>query len=104
VAERRRIGKYEILEEIDRGGFAAVHRAHNATRAFAPKVLHSSWTTNPRLTTCLHCETRATDYLQHPRVFAAYQAGEVKDRLCLAMECLSSCTSRALWKVRGYCH
>jgi serine/threonine protein kinase len=41
-----RLGKYEILEEIDHGGFATVYKARdpNLDQVVAVKVLHGGYT------------------------------------------------------------
>jgi len=50
VTARRRIGKYEILEEIGRVGFAVASKARDTKldRVVAPKVLRPQRTTDPK--------------------------------------------------------
>jgi serine/threonine protein kinase len=49
MTEPTRIGKYEILEEIGRGGFAGVYSARDTEldRVVALKVLHPQLTPTP---------------------------------------------------------
>ena len=44
----RELGKYELLEEIGRGGFAVVYRVRDIEldREVALKVLHPYWTSD----------------------------------------------------------
>ncbi len=81
------IGKYEILEELGRGGFAVVYRARDTAldRVVALKVLHAHWATEPQFATRFRQEARAAAGLRHPNIVPVYDTGEADGQLYIAM-------------------
>jgi WD40 repeat protein len=81
------LGKFEILEEIGRGGFAVVYKARDATldRLVALKVLHPQLTADPKFLQRFHQEAQAAAGLHHPHIVTVYEAGEEAGQHYLAM-------------------
>jgi serine/threonine protein kinase len=79
------LGKYEILEEIGRGGFAVVYRARDTVldRIVALKVLHPHWTADAGFVACFHREARAAARLRPPHIVTVHDAGEAEGALSL---------------------
>jgi len=98
MTESRRIGKYEILEEIGRGGFAVVYKARDTEldREVALKVLHPYWTADPGFAARFRREARAAARLRHPHVVTVYEAGAAEGQLYIAMEYLPGRTLQEL--------
>ena len=63
-----KLGKYEILEEIGRGGFAVVYKARDITlnRIVALKVLHPQLTTDLKFVQRFRQEAQTAAGLRHP--------------------------------------
>jgi eukaryotic-like serine/threonine-protein kinase len=103
MTEPKRIGKYEILEEIGRGGFAAVYKARDPSldRIVALKVLHPYWSEDPSFATRFRGEARAAAKLRHPNIVTVYETGEADGQLYIAMEYLPGRTLRALLGEEG---
>jgi formylglycine-generating enzyme required for sulfatase activity len=99
----KRIGKYEILEEIGRGGFAVVYRACDTEldREVALKVLHPYWTNDPGFAARFRREARAAARLRHPHIVTVYEAGEAEGQLYIAMEYLPGRTLQELLEAEG---
>jgi formylglycine-generating enzyme required for sulfatase activity/predicted Ser/Thr protein kinase len=99
----KKLGKYEILEEIGRGGFAVVYKARDPDldRIVALKVLHPYWTEDPSFATRFHQEARAAANLRHPNIVTVYETGEAEGRLYIAMEYLPGRTLQDLLKAQG---
>jgi hypothetical protein len=99
----KRIGKYEILEEIGRGGFAVVYRARDTEldRQVALKLLHPYWTNDPGFAARFRREARTAARLRHPHVVTVHEAGEAKGQLYIAMEYLPGRTLRELLEAEG---
>jgi len=97
------LGKYEILEEIGRGGFAVVYRARDTEldREVALKVLHPYWTNDPGFAARFRREARAAARLRHPHIVTVYETGEGKGQLYIAMEYLPGRTLQALLEAEG---
>jgi serine/threonine protein kinase len=78
MAEPKRIGKYEILEEIGRGGFATVYKAHDTEldQGGALKALYPQLTTDPEFIHRFHQEARTAVGLYHPHIVTTYDLGE----------------------------
>jgi hypothetical protein len=89
-----RLGKYEILEEIGRGAFAAVYKARDTEldRDVALKVLHPQLTTDPKFIQGFRREARTAARLQHPHIVTVHEVGEDAGQHYLAMALLSGRT------------
>jgi len=98
-----RIGKYEIIEKLGRGGFAIVYKARDVEleRVVALKVLHAHWAENKEFVERFRQEARAAARLRHPHIVTVYEAGEAGDQLYIAMEYLPGRTLQALLEAEG---
>ena len=86
----RTLGKYKIVEEIGRGGFATVYKAIDATlnRTVALKVLVAPPPGDPTFLERFWREARTAANLKHPNIVSIYEVAEIEGRYCLAMEFL----------------
>jgi predicted Ser/Thr protein kinase len=82
------LGKYEILNEIGKGGFGTVYRAKDTVldREVALKVLKPAWLDDSRAVTMFYREARAAAKLAHPCIVTIFDMGEAEGRLYIAME------------------
>ena len=87
---KQRFGRYEIFEEIGRGGFAAVFRAVDVSleRQAALKILHSLLMQDVHLRARFLQEARSTASLNHPNIVTIYEIGEIEGKIFIAMELL----------------
>ncbi|MEE8442363.1 MAG: protein kinase, partial [Dehalococcoidia bacterium] len=87
---QRRIGHYEVLEEIAAGGQGAVYRARdiNLGRIVALKVLHPHIARDPQFRERFLREARMAASLTHPNVVTIYDVGEDDSQLYMTMEFL----------------
>jgi len=88
MAELSRLGRYELLQELGRGGFATVYRARDTKldRVVALKVLHPYWSEDPAFAQRFQQEARAVANLNHPHIVTVFDTGEVNGRLFISME------------------
>ncbi|MCK4314898.1 MAG: protein kinase [Anaerolineae bacterium] len=98
-----KLGKYEILEEIGRGGFAVVYKARDTVldRVVALKVPHPYWTADPGFAARFRQEARTAANLRHSNIVTVYDTGEAEGQLYIAMEHLPGRTLRELLEVEG---
>lgn len=84
----KRVGKYQILEEIGRGGMAVVYKALDTTldRVVALKVLapHLAW--EPGFIVRFRREAKTAANLEHPNVVTIYEIGEAEGSHYIAMQ------------------
>jgi tetratricopeptide (TPR) repeat protein/tRNA A-37 threonylcarbamoyl transferase component Bud32 len=83
-----RIGDYELLREIARGGQGVVYRARHLTlrREVALKMIaRSAWATESQISR-FRQEARITAELDHPAIVPIYEVGEVNGQHYLAMK------------------
>ena len=82
------IGKYEIIEEIGKGGFATVYRAHDMylARDVALKVLALLLMRDTVWEQRFWREARAVARLNHPRIVTIYDIGQSEGVLYIAMK------------------
>lgn len=99
----RTLGKYELLEEIGRGGFATVYKARDIDldRIVALKVLHPHWTADPAFAARFRREAKAAARLRHPYIVTVYDAGETEGQLYIAMEYLQGRTLQGILDAEG---
>ncbi len=83
-----RLGQYELLDELGRGGMGIVYRARHLRleRIVALKVLHGSRLDSVETVERFRKEMKAVGKLDHPCIVQATDAGEADGRHYLAME------------------
>ena len=81
-------GKYELLEEIGRGGMGVVFRARQTDldRHVAIKMILSSRLASADDVGRFHAEAKAAGSLRHPNIVAIHDAGEVHGQHFFAMD------------------
>jgi len=74
-----RLGRFELRQELGRGGFGVVYLAHDPhlNRDVALKVPRAEVALTPELRERFHNEARAAAGLDHPNLVPIYEAGEV---------------------------
>jgi branched-chain amino acid transport system substrate-binding protein len=85
------LGKYELLEELGRGGFGTVYRARDTTLDVerAVKVLHPALVASPEFIERFRREARIAARLDHPNIVPVYEFGEVRGSFFLVMKYLA---------------
>ncbi len=89
-----RIGRYEILELLGRGGQAAVYRAYDPTmqREVAIKVLPSTASVNEKARERFEREAHTIAALEHPNIVPVYDFGAYDDGLYIVMRLMKGGT------------
>jgi serine/threonine-protein kinase len=84
------LGKYELAEEIGRGGFATVYKATDSVlkRDIALKILHPALLADPIFVERFENDARAAAQLDHPHIITVYDLGHLEGRLYIAMQLL----------------
>lgn len=82
-----RLGPYQILEQIGRGGMAAVYRAHDTARNrfVALKLVAPHLTNDPNFERRFRREARLLMQLKHPHIIPVEDSGEADDYAYLVM-------------------
>ncbi|MCB9451251.1 MAG: protein kinase [Anaerolineaceae bacterium] len=85
------LGKFEILEEIGRGGMATVYRARQLSmnRIVAVKVLPRHFLHDPGFFERFEREVDVIAHLEHPHILPIYEYGKAEDVPYIAMRYLS---------------
>ena len=85
-----RIGKYQILERIGRGGMGTIFKAHDPVldRPVAVKVISSEVEVTDELRARFFREAQACARMSHPNIVTVYDMGEDDGRLFIVMELL----------------
>jgi serine/threonine-protein kinase len=98
-----RLGQYQILDELGRGGFGCVYKARHTLmdRLVALKVIAPERIEDSRARDWFLREVRATTRLNHPNIVLAYDAAEVDGQLFLAMEYIDGPTLQQLVQRQG---
>ncbi|MFO1512532.1 MAG: WD40 repeat domain-containing serine/threonine protein kinase [Verrucomicrobiota bacterium] len=84
----RRIGGYELMEEVARGGMGVVYRARQADldRLVAVKLLRDSLLAQPEDVKRFRAEAAAAGRLRHPNIVAIHKVGEEQGQHFMAMD------------------
>jgi formylglycine-generating enzyme required for sulfatase activity/predicted Ser/Thr protein kinase len=89
-----KLGKYKIIEEVGRGGFAAVYKAVDTTldRTVALKVLapHLLW--DPTFVQRFQQEAKVAANLDHSNIVTIYEVGQIEGVYFIAMQFLEGRT------------
>jgi serine/threonine protein kinase len=95
LSPAERLGPYEILALIGKGGMGEVYRARDTRlqRDVAVKVLPQAFATGPSRER-FQREARATSALNHPNICSLYDIGEAADHPYLVIELLQGKTLR----------
>jgi len=98
-----RLGRYDLTEELGRGGmgivFAAVHTVLN--KRFAVKVILPEYADNPRVVARFRREVRVVGEMAHPNVVAATDADEDAGCHFLVMELVTGLDLATLLREAG---
>ncbi len=89
-----RLGQYEIIEEIGKGGMATVYRAYqpSADRFVAVKVIHRAISADPVSLERFQREARLVTKLEHPHLLPIYDYDGANDPPYIVMRYLESGT------------
>lgn len=99
-----KIGRYEIIEELGRGGMAVVYLARDPlmARRVAVKLLPAQFTFNESLRSRFQREARIVASLEHPAIVPVHDFGEYNEQPYLVMRYMVGgslsqyCAGRAL--------
>ena len=85
-----KIGKYQVIERIGRGGMGMIFKAHDPVldRAVALKVISTEIEVTDELRARFFREAQAWAQLSHPNIVAVYDMGEDDGRFFIVMEFL----------------
>jgi eukaryotic-like serine/threonine-protein kinase len=92
-----KLGRYEIIAPLGRGGMGEVYRAHDARlrRQVAIKIVASRATADREMRERFDREARAIAALSHPNILAIYDVGDHGGAPYVAMELLEGDSLRA---------
>ena len=99
----QRLGRYEILALVGRGGMAAVYRAHDTAlrRDVALKVLYPQYGGDAALVERFQREAVLAANLDHPNILPIYDVGEANGLVYIAMRLLSGRSFADTLRMRG---
>ena len=83
-----KLGKYQLHEELGRGGYGTVYRATDSVLEVprAVKVLHPALVADPSFIERFRREAKFAARMKHPHIVPVYDLGEAEGRFFLAME------------------
>jgi serine/threonine-protein kinase len=95
--------RYEILEEVGRGGMGVVYRARDRRleRVVALKQLPKNLRNHPKAVALFLREARSAAVLNHPNIVTVYDAGQENDILYITMELLQGMPLQQILRSRG---
>ncbi len=90
----RKIGQYEVLEPLGKGGMASVYRAYQPSldREVAIKVMAERYTSDPAFVERFRREARSIARLRHPNILTVFDAGDDNGLLYIVMELIDGPT------------
>jgi len=97
------LGKYEILEELGRGGFGIVYKAKDTVlnRLVAIKVLRPNLVNDPTFLVRFKQEAQIAAQLDHPNLVPVYDFGQEEGRYYIAMGYMSGGSMKELLAKEG---
>ncbi|HWY19975.1 MAG TPA: protein kinase [Candidatus Acidoferrum sp.] len=102
VALPKKIGKYDVIDVIGKGGMGIVYRAKDPflDRLVAIKIMTINSAEYPDLLDRFFREAKATASFQHPNIVTVYELGEHEGSPYLAMQYLEGPSLEALIRSR----
>ncbi|WP_049723453.1 serine/threonine-protein kinase [Gilvimarinus polysaccharolyticus] len=102
-SERRKIGHYEVVSELGRGGMGTVYRAYESSlnRYVAIKVLAPHLADDQELVLRFAREAKSVAALNHPNIVHIYYTGDDNRIPFFVMECVEGDTITDLLAERG---
>ena len=99
----RRLGRYQIHQEIGRGGMARVYRATDTLlqRPVALKLLAPHLSDDPEFAKRFEREAITAANLRHPAIVTIFDVGQADGFHYLAMEYIAGCTLHDIIANRG---
>jgi eukaryotic-like serine/threonine-protein kinase len=90
IVKIQKFGKYEILDELGRGGMGVVYKARDPIigRLVALKTLVAGSAADPDLLKRFYREAQAAGRLQHPNIITIFDMGEADGTPYIAMQFL----------------
>jgi len=90
----RKLGRYEVLGRLGRGGMGEVYRARDTrlAREVALKVLSPESVADPERKRRFEQEARAASALNHPNIITIYDIDQVEGVVFIAIECVEGST------------
>ena len=87
MSEIAKLGKYEIIKELGRGGFGIVYQARDSVlkRAVALKVLHPALTVDPQFLARFQIEAELAAQMEHPNIVPIYDFNQIDGRYVITM-------------------
>ena len=103
VPEASGPSRYEILEEVARGGMGIVYKARDTVldRVVAYKILSSNLKTNKVAVKYFLREAQAAAKMSHPNIVTVFDAGEQDGEYYMAMEFVEGQTLKQLVNRQG---
>ena len=103
MTDKTRLGKYEILEELGRGGFGVVYKARDAVldRVVAVKVLHPNLVNDLSFVSRFRNEARLAAQLDHPNIVPVYDFGESEGLYYIVMAYMPGGSLKELLQKEG---
>lgn len=97
------LGKYELMEELGRGGYGTVYRARDTTLDVerAVKILHPSMASDPEFIIRFKREAKFAAKLEHPNIVPVYELGEIQGSYFLAMKFIPGGSLKSLLQSEG---
>ncbi len=98
-----RLGQYDIIEELGRGGMAVVYRAYQSSlnRHVAVKVLPSHLGLDQEFVERFQREARASAQLRHPNIVVIHDVGHDQSLYYIVMELLEGRTLKEIIEQEG---
>ena len=85
--QAEKFSRYEIMNELGRGGMATVYRAYdpNFEREVALKILNRELLSNPQIRERFERETKIIARLEHPAIVPVHDVGKDNDQMFYVM-------------------
>jgi serine/threonine-protein kinase len=99
-----KLGKYELIEELGRGGYGTVYRARETVLDVerAVKVLHPALISDPEFLERFRREAKIAAQLEHPHIVPVYELDEYQGSFFLVMKYMAGGSLEDLLEQEGH--